>query len=354
MCQFINQLPAKSRMSASGKKRSLWLGIRPTGPGEYYKFRLLGFKSRITDRSDPFIERYVHQHWETDPETKKRSLADSVICPVTPHVHVDGNKYEACKICAYDRMNFAAWKESGWRDRESAKKHKEFGRKFEAIIPVYVINDPTYEANNGKFRALVFNDKKFYDELRKKIREQSLTASCFNAGKCVDFYIHMTEKEEVCNEGQANEYRYKTKVFDKWGFTKAENAHEIAAITPEKCDDMGFDDEYYVSSTEEELNAFYAKYIKVSNDDIPEDDVQVYDAPKAEAPVKKTNVVTETKMENKEAPAPANDDIPDDELNDLASDTDDLPVADPAPASTAAKPTNDVSDDEINALIDGI
>ena len=89
-------------------------------------------------------------------------------------------------------------------------------------------------------------------------------------------------------------------------------------------------------------------------DDIPEDDVQVYDAPKAEAPVKKTNVVTETKMENKEAPAPANDDIPDDELNDLASDTDDLPVADPAPAPTAAKPTNDVSDDEINALIDGI
>ena len=108
--------------------------------------------------------------------------------------------------------------------------------------------------------------------------------------------------------------------------------YDIGAITQDAIISMGFDDEYYTSSTPDELNAFYQKYCTVSNDDIPDaDEVRVYDDKPADAkPVDAENSAV--------APVVPADDLGD--LDDLTKDPDDLPamtqktaVADPAPAA---------------------
>lgn len=172
---------------------------------------------------------------------------------MTKYVKTEGNPYDACPICRYANMNFISWKESNWTDKESAKKNREFGRKFEAIIPVYVTNDPNYEPNRNKFKVLVFTDKEFYKKFKEEIKKASRSACCFNGGKAVDFYMHMSVVPKVVNEGTPNQYVFNERVIDRFGFTKPEKAYEIPAISKENIDAFEFDETYYVSSTPEEL-----------------------------------------------------------------------------------------------------
>ena len=214
-------------------------------------------------------------------------------------------------------------------------------------MPVYVVNDPNYEGNNGKLKVIIFGDKKQYDAFVKKVESQLMVANCFNGVKAVDCCMHMSEVPEVRNEGQPNEYVYKSKVIDKITFTKAEKAYDIAAITKESVDNFPFDATYYVSSTPDELKAFYDKYIKVSNDDIVDDEeVEVFDAPKKET-VTKTNAVEAALSQNE---AVQTDDISDDEANALTDEVDALDVA-PSDSAVSAKPTEDAPDKEVEDLL---
>ena len=208
-----------------------------------------------------------------------------------------GDRYD-CPICKFANQQYSALKQSNWKDADARKKNKEFGRKFQAIIPVYVVNDPNYEGNNGKIRVVIFSDKKFYDEFVKKIEKQLLKANCFNGVNAVDCCLHVSLNEEIINEGQPNQWTLKTRVIDQIAFSTPYN---LPAITKEAIDAFPFDDSYYVGSTSDDLKAFYTKYIKVSNDDIIEEDedVQVYDFPKNTSSNVKTNDVNITPVENK-------------------------------------------------------
>ena len=215
-------------------------------------------------------------------------------------------------------------------------------------MQLYVVNDPNYEGNNGKLKVIIFGDKKQYDAFVKKVESQLMVANCFNGVKAVDCCMHMSEVPEVRNEGQPNEYVYKSKVIDKITFTKAEKAYDIAAITKESVDNFPFDATYYVSSTPDELKAFYDKYIKVSNDDIVDDEeVEVFDAPKKEV-VAKTNAVEAAPSQNEAAKT---NDIADDEANDLVEAINDAPMSAPAKDAPASAPTEDTSDAEVEDLL---
>ena len=360
MCTFISSLPTHSKSAESSKKKNLAIFIRPSKEKEYYKFRLLAFKSpQKSDRDYPFIERYVHQHWGKN-DKGKNVIDAQVVCPVTKFVKVDGNPYDSCPICKYANMNFLAWKESGWKDKESAKLNRQFGRKFEAIIPVYVKNDPNYPQNNNHFKVLIFSDKEFYKKFKEAIQVASRSACVFNGTKGVDFYLHMTQKPKIVNEGLPTQYTFNENVIDKFGFTKPDMAYEIPAITKEAIDQqLPFDETYYVSSTPEELQDFYDRFIKVSNDDIPDEDVEIYEAPKKQV-VKATNAVQSNIVENKNVVHEAND-IPDD-IADIADVEPDEPngASDEVVSDVNTLPTEaqadsgDISDDEINALVDGL
>jgi len=171
----------------------------------------------------------------------------------------------------------------------------------------------------------------------------------FNAANAVDCCIHVAEVPEVRNEGKPNEYIYKAKKIDRIVFSN--KPYDIPSITKETVDAMGFDDTYYVTSSPQEILAFYNKYCTVSNDDIPEDDiVQVHDAPAAAPAAKKTNAVTNTAVEN---PAPAAAPADDIDINDLATDPDNEGLDVPeAPAEEAKSPADTVDADDLLAGLD--
>lgn len=320
MCTFMSSLPKKSKSAGQRTaKKNLVISLKPCpDANSYYRFRLLAFNSDSkNDRDDPHIIRWVHQIWKKDPEKGFPILEDEIVCPVTPHVHVEGDRYHACKVCDIANKYFLAFKESNWADKEANRKNKEFGRKYQAIVPVYVVNDPNYDGNIGKFKVLIFNDKKEYQEFRAKIEKQLLKTPVFNGKGAVDVCIHVGEELQVFNEGQANERSYKKKVWDKVVFST--KPYDIPSITKETVDGMGFDEEYYTTSTPEEILAFYNKYCKVSNDDIPEEDeIPVYKPEVSSAESNGSKVIEEIKVQASKSDDLATD--PDDEGLDVIED----------------------------------
>lgn len=317
----MSTLPKHSKSAGVNKKpKNLVLSMRPCADDQtYYRFRLLAFAGINSDRDDPHICRFVHQVWGTHPEKGYPVLEDEIVCPVSPYVHVEGNKYGACKVCDVANKYFIAFKESNWKDKEAAKKNKLFGRKYQAIVPVYVVNDPNYDGNNGKFKVIIFNDKKQYQDFRSKIEKASMTNCVFNGKNAVDCCIHMGETAKIVNEGQPNEYVYKIREIDKIKFSN--KPYDIPSITKETVDAMGFDETYYVESTQDEINAFYKKHCTVSNDDIPEDDeIPVYTEPKHEVKIQKTNDVKPSKVEN--VSVPPTTDISNSDVDSLLDDPD--------------------------------
>lgn len=379
MCTFFSTLPKKSKVQGTAKKTNSVLSMKvceddANGQPTWYRLRLLNFSSKTNDRDYPFIARYVHQKWGVSAKGYP-VVEDEVVCPVTKFVDWEGDRYD-CPICKYAAQQYGALKESNWKDADASKKNREFTRKFQGIIPVYVVSDPNYEGNNGKMKVIVFSDKsptkkqliegnynkfQYYDEFVKLVEKQLLKANCFNGVKAVDCCIHVAMVEHVVHEGQPNERRWKQKIIDKITFVKPEKATDIPQITREAVDAFPFDDEYYTSSSMAELKAFYDKHIKVSisNDDIDaEDEVAVYDAPKS-APVKaKTNAIVHTAIENpinetEDVSAKSDDSEFDDLLDDVPATTDEsLKPTEMAPIKTEAEKLDESEVDDLLAGID--
>lgn len=362
MCVFCNELPKHNNVEVT-KKQNIYLSIKPSAPKEFYRFRLLWFKQTSkNDRDYPFIERFIHNKWTKNSEGKN-VLESSVVCPVTPFVKAKwgDDPYTSCPICNYANLNFITYKESGYKDKTSLKKSKEYGRIFEACIPVYVVNDPNYPQNNGKLKVLIFNDKKeVYQPFKDLVNAKSREVSVFNGKNAVDFYIRMERRTEILNKGEPNEREWSHNVIAQMGFTKTEKAYDLPAITKELIDGFAFDDEYYVSSTPEELRQFYERYCKISNDDIPDETISVFDATPS-TKIDTTNTITSSlKTENP---------IPEDDISvesdsstvddiDAESDSDFTESLDSAkePDTANSKPSDssDTTMDEIDALLNGI
>ena len=131
--------------------------------------------------------------------------------------------------------------------------------------------------------------------------------------------------EEVLRKGQPNEFVWKHAVLDRMGFTT--KAYPIPAITKEAVDDFPFDETFYVTNTKSELQDFYDRHIKVSNDDIPdEDELDVVPAKKPVVAAKSQPV-----------------EVPKMDLSKELDDLNDIPAAD-------AKPSDE---EDIDALLDG-
>ena len=367
MCKFYDTLPTRSKTAGNNKKRNLALFMKPcpeeNGKPKYYRFRLLNFGSDgKNDRDFPFIKRFQHTKWGKNDKGLP-VVVDQITCPVTPHVHVEGNRYQACKVCEAAGKYFGIYKASGYTDKEAGRKNKEFSRKLEWIIPVYVVDDPNYENNNGKLKVIIFDTKDVYEDFKEKLEKAALTNRVFNGVQAVDCCIHVSMVEETKNAGKPNEYVWKHKAIDKIVFSN--KPYDIPSINKETVSNMGFDEEYYTSSTPAEIQDFYNKYCKVSNDDIPEDDIPVYDEPVA--PTSKPSEVVNAIHQHNEAVSDADNK----ELEDLVADVDlggsDSPDVDENEPSVEAAPTakapevpvatpasSDSSSSELDDLLNGI
>ena len=160
MCKFINSLSRSPEIIGIARpNKNLEMFLKPNKEGEFYRVRLIGIDSKGGRRIDPQITRMVHSSWETDPTTGKKHLAKVVCSSKTPWVQVEGNKKTSCRICSYVDQQWAIYNESGKSDKTAIATASKLKPTFEAIVPVYVVNDPNYEKNNGKLKVIIFNDK---------------------------------------------------------------------------------------------------------------------------------------------------------------------------------------------------
>jgi hypothetical protein len=349
----MSTLSRQSSTVIGAKKQNVAgeLYLRPCKDAKtYYRVRLLGFSSK-SGRDDPHITRYVHSTWETDPSTGKKRLV-KVVCPKTPWVNVEGNRENCCKICGHSDQQFSIYKASGNSDVNARSKAYGSRRSFEAIIPVYVITDPNYEKNAGKFKVIIMNDAKEYAAFREKINAQCRIASPFNGKNAVDCVIHVGSNPITKKDGTI----YNAAVIDKIKFTT--EPYDLPAINSQTIDAFPFDDTFFVSPDPEEIDEYYNKYCAISNNDIPDDDdIPVYTS---DSKPKTTSYTVPTNVEQPKH----TDDIPTDDIdelignntkeetkptemiNELASDPDEEGLVE---AVAVKKPSDDINSDDILA-----
>lgn len=311
MCTFISTFPKHSRAIGAPKARTnLEMFLQPCkdtpdGKKTYYRVRLLGIGSKV-GRDDPHIVRMVHRAWTTDSKTGKKRLEKVVCTKGTPWIDTEGPKASSCKICNYVGQQWSIYRESGKTDVTARQKAGSCGTFYEAIVPVYVKNDPNYEKNNGQFKVIIFNDKEAYADFRRKADAKCREVPIFNGGKAADCLLHVSQVTETGKNGK----QYKKTVIDDIKFSTQPT--EVPAINAQNIDKMfPFDETYYSMPDEEDIDAFYNKFCAISNDDIPEDDnIPVYKTDTAaarEQPAVAEVAVNDTAGKN----STGNDDIDD-------------------------------------------
>lgn len=372
MCQWFTEIPKQSRSAGTAKKQNIALFMKPNQGKEFYRFRLLAFKSpNKSNRDFPFIARQIHEHWG---KTEKgiSVVDDSVTCLLTDFVEYEGNRYKDCPMCKAADSAFVQYKNSGYKDKVSGQRYRDLKRRFQAAVAVYVVDDPNNEKNNGRLCVIIFSEKDQYkkfmtivnSEIAKakiKLQKDGSSYNVFNGQNAVDFCVRMDRVPEIYNQGKPNERTVEKNKITKMMFTST--PYDLPVITKDLIDAFPYDETYYVTNTVEEIEAFRKKYFSHPDADIPDEEINMFDAAPVAAPaapVAKTNAVTSTLGENElkvesELKVP---EISDDLFDDLKSDTDDLPApgAETEPtddqAGPAAKPEGDIDADLDSLLAD--
>lgn len=294
MCTFCStsELPSHEKGKSKTKNSFISLFLKANKENEQYRFRLLFYRQPSkNDRKDAYITQKIHDHWGTSANGIK-IIDDYVVCPGTDYVHYDDEKFIVnpntnkkelnCPICQKVRENFAAYLNSGKTDKLSLKKAYQLKAKDRVCIPVYVINDPNNEKNNGKFKVLILTNPEDIKLFQKTVDDEKTKAylaskdghgyEVFNGGNAVDLYIRVENVPEVRNQGKENEYVAHVRKITNIAFGK--KTQQINAINKDAIDGFEFDDQFYFSNTKNELEMFYKKYF--GQDDISPDEEDVF------------------------------------------------------------------------------
>lgn len=381
MCTFCSDLPV-NQYGGNRRKAPITLYLKPNDPNnesEKYRFRVLNFRATgKNDRVYPFISRYVHNHWGVN-DNGKRVVDDVVVCPSSPFVDAKHDEslgftdiYRElklrdkkptwdciCPVCKHIAEAWNAWKSSGRTDRLALERIQSMKRQFQGVVPVYVVNDPVNEKNNGKFMCVVFSNQDEYKQFidivnreRAKIAAAGNSYGWCNGTNAVDFYLRMEKVPVVWNAGKPNEKQGTARRITKMAFgAKAydlidANGNEI--VTKEAIDAFEFDEQYYVKNTKSDIEDFYKKHYSVVSKNIPQDEDDVFSAPASEVkPVQAQRPVAPTNP----VKAPS-DEIPVDAIDKVIQEADANASPD-AVQIPADKPTDD-SDKTVDELIDSI
>lgn len=277
-----------SEVDENGNKREL--------KDRCYVFRLLGFSDDNGLRTYPFIVRYEHQHFQYDDNGKCTGMM-RIVCNTSEFVrssYPEANR--DCPICKYsmDRTR-DMWRDRKHPDRVAGDLARDSKKVWAVYIPVYVINDPTYEGNNKHAKILRLSGdegKKTYERLVAMINEQLSTkdavgnpkksVNVFNGALGVDLLMLcdkvskvMTNKKTgapVIDPATGKERTYmQSAVVDMRFLTK--RMREYPNINEEMFRSLDFDSLYATPATDEELQAYmHANYVDIDDDDFSEDD----------------------------------------------------------------------------------
>lgn len=317
-------------------KRSSQLFLKPTEEGKFYQLRLLNIgvddRFRVASnfshyRDFPFIPQHIHTCWHdvaTDnPDKPIRKVCETIVCPQTDYVKANSTLSKGqCPMCKAWASAWKAWTDSKYKNQEAKAKMRALHADFRVLVPVFVVQDPNFEQNNGSVKVVSF-DQDAYDALLAQIQAaQGSNVAIWNNDAC-NLYFSWGKIEKVVHEGQPNEYRFQKNGFTRVGFTT--NPKHIDGLTDDVTDDLQFDANWFTVPTKEELDQFYVQNFsnQAANDDIPMDI-----PPLAAKPVPKPVAHVDVGIPEPAAPAPVPAAPAAPAPDPLASDPEDIPAAD--------------------------
>jgi hypothetical protein len=308
--------------------------------GHTYRMRLLHVPSDIC--REPFIHKYIHTY--NNRETREY---DWITCPTSEYID-DYKGFKKCPICEHNTLMYNE------NTPSSMALYKMFKRQFYGFVLVYVVNDPTCEANNSTVKIM-----KYYIDTRKFLKKEVLgivekerpqkakdasvgTAQAAPAAPQADeeplgknafalvngYDLIMTVSLNVTSTGEYNEYAAK---FARTPTTIYAAPEDIK----KQVDALNFHSEYYTKSTSGQLQAFYNKW--VCREDAGHDDAAAEthtSKEDASRPVKQADPVKPVKQESKEA--------------------DVKPAAAAAPAKPAKPAEQELNLDDIDSVLEGL
>ena len=299
---FSNPLVFKPKIGTTYAVRLLWLP-----PVKGY------------EREYPMINSYIHRIWD---ENATGSKDVKVICPTSQYVMGEvPSAFKKCPICAAASEFY----KKGQEGSDSAQEmYSKFRRTCVGYVPVYIVNGP--EEDVGTVRILQYGKqfKDFFDakifgiKKQNKNSEDTMDSILDEEAIGLDAFMYYDEStDEIVTKGYNLVINTSTKKMTIGGksidmpqytldFTrKASTISEIENV--DLTSDSGikyfnslnesvlkFDEEFYLTSTDAELQEFKMNYItggavEESVEDIPVK--PVLSLPKKEAaPVKKPKV----------------------------------------------------------------
>ena len=344
------------RKRAEYTKNTSQLFVKPTEEGQFYRLRLLNFspdQKFVTSsnfshyRDFPFIIQHVHQVWTdipTDDPSKPKRVCHTIVCPQTDYVKANSTLTKAsCPMCSAYGSAWKAWNESHYKNIEAKNRMKVLHNTQRVLVPVYVVNDPNYESNNGSVKVLSLDDDAYKALLHQINAAQENNTPIWNVDAC-NLYFTWGKFNKTVNEGKPNEYTFPKNGFTRIGFTTTPK--HLDALTDDLVDSLCFDANWYTVPTKEELEQFYLENCstqKQSNDDIPMDipvapTPKVASAPKsapAPKPVKKSAPVVDEPI-----------------AQDVTEDVDNIPPPTPSKPSKKSEPAPSLDDN--NKMLDDI
>ena len=135
MCMLVNDF-SPSKSASEAPRNNITMYLKPNKEKECYRFRLLNFRApEKSKRDQPFIARWVHQHWTKD-EKGRNITDDTVTCITTPKPQVEytGNRYADCPLCKKANENYGLLVRSGWKDK-IARENKKLLQRTQAYCP---------------------------------------------------------------------------------------------------------------------------------------------------------------------------------------------------------------------------
>lgn len=296
---------------------------KATPENRYYRFRLLSFapdeeftkSAGLTYYRDiAFLPRHMHVVWTDEPSDKSPTgtvrRSHEIVCPSSEYIRINSNlNAKACPICSSGNQALTAYKESNRTNQVALKKWMNCRYSVEALVPVYVIDDPNNDAINGSVKIWRPNEEQ-YKRLVALINEAERGKTPIWNENAVDLYFSYGDTEKSRTNKKTGETKTWTqKDIIKFGFTTT--PHPIQGLD-ELVKGLNFDASWYTIPTMEELQDFYAKYIASSPaalNDIP-NDIPLTSAPAGKDEFKELSAFDAAPVEPPTKVAAPVDDIP--------------------------------------------
>lgn len=281
--------------------------------GTTYAIRLLWFNPEEGyDREYPMINSYIHRCW--DENSASGNKEHKVICPTSQYMMGETSAaFKKCPICAA----MSDFYKQGQEGSESAKEiYNKFRRTCVGYVPVYIVNGPNDDESVHQIRILQYGKqfKDFFDskifgikkqnrneEVDNSVDDESIGLEAFMyydetvdevVTKGYNLLITTTSKKMVLGGKQIDMPQYQLdftrKLSNITDFDGVElNTEEgVKYFNSVNSQIIHFDRDFYLKSTDQELQEFKLNYISRESVDIDTEEVETPSRPPIRPPKK--------------------------------------------------------------------